>query len=182
MIFAHKGRALLVDAKDLTSAALTSTPKNSSAGRCAARDGTPRRPWGYGAGFRGPRLAAGFKPALKHYPRSRPRMHDHRTSYGLCISNEQRLDVLCDPGERAPIGLLSLFVFVEDADRGHRVVACIDDVIGHEALDIADDGNGAVFDPACQFLGASGLCLCLTYGGIHEHSLPSTTKLLKGTV
>src|SRR4051794_27280272 len=82
-------------------------------------------------------------------------MHDHRTRYRFCISNEQRLDVLCDPGKRAAIRLLSLFEFVEDADRGHGVVACIDDVIGHEPLDIADDRNGALLDPACQFLGAS---------------------------
>src|SRR5689334_1935211 len=63
---------------------------------------------------------------LRTLPRSRPRMHDHRTRYRFCISNEQRLDVLCDPGKRAAIRLLSLFEFVEDADRGHGVVACID--------------------------------------------------------
>src|SRR5438045_6887866 len=103
-------------------------------------------------------------------------MHDHRTGYRFCISNEQRLDVFCDPGERAPVGLLSLFAFVEDADRGHAVVTCIDDVIGHETLDIADDGNGTLFDPACQFLGASSLCLGLTDGGIHEILLPTGTS------
>src|SRR3954452_22763426 len=74
----------------------------------------------------------------EHFSRLRPRMHDHRTGYRFRVSNEQRLEGLCDPGERAAIGCLSLFVFVEDADRGHGVVACIDDVIGHEALDLGD--------------------------------------------
>jgi hypothetical protein len=99
---------------------------------------------------------------------SRQRVHDHRACDRSRRSDQQRRKVLLDPGEHATIGLLGACVIVEDADRGHGVVGRVDHVIGHEAFDIADDRNGAFLDPACQFLGRSGLCLALTDGGVHE--------------
>ncbi len=83
------------------------------------------------------------------------------------MSGEQRAQILLDPGDRAPVRLLRLLELVEDGDRGHRVVAGIDDVIGAEAVDVADDRNGAVLDAARQLFRAPAFRLGLTDGGIH---------------
>src|SRR4029077_11105940 len=88
-------------------------------------------------------------------------------------SSQQRTKILLDPGDHAAVCLLRLFIFVEDADRGHSIVGRIDHVVGHETLDVADDRNGAFLDPACQFLGRTSLRLGLTDGGIHEILLPA---------
>ncbi|PSO16640.1 hypothetical protein C7G42_22860 [Bradyrhizobium sp. MOS003] len=103
----------------------------------------------------------------------RQRMHDHRPRSGTRMPGEQRPQILLDPGDRAPVRLLRLLELVEDRDRGDRVVAGIDDVIGAEAVDVTDDRNGAVLDAARQLLGAPALCLGLTDGGIHEFLLPA---------
>lgn len=67
--------------------------------------------------------------------------------------------------------LLSAGKIVEDADRGNGVVRGIDHVVGHETLDIADDRDRPLLDPARQFFGRAGFCLALTDGGIHESLL-----------
>nr|QDF42214.1 hypothetical protein FJN17_01505 [Bradyrhizobium symbiodeficiens] len=100
-------------------------------------------------------------------------MHNHRSRRCARISSEQRAEILLDPGDRAPVRLLRLLELVEDRDRGDRVIAGIDDVVGAEAVDVADDRNGAVLDAARQLLGAPALCLGLTDGGIHDFLLPA---------
>src|SRR3954452_10255995 len=98
---------------------------------------------------------------------SRQRMHDHRPRRGAGVSGEQRTQMLFDPGDRTPVRLLGLLELVEDGDRGHRVVAGIDHVIGPETVDVADDRNGAVLDAAGQLFRAPAFRLGLTDGGIH---------------
>src|SRR5882724_776569 len=95
------------------------------------------------------------------------RMHDHRAGHRGGWSNQQGAKILFDPGERTPVCLLRACEIVEEADRRHGVVGCIDHVIGHEAFDIADDRNGALLDPAGEFLGRASLCLGLTDRGVH---------------
>ncbi|WP_370192825.1 hypothetical protein [Bradyrhizobium diazoefficiens] len=72
-----------------------------------------------------------------------------------------------------PVRLLRLLELVEDRDRCDRVVAGIDDVIGAETVDVADDRNGAVLDAARQLLRAPAFRLGLTDGGIHGFLLPA---------
>ncbi|PDT68034.1 hypothetical protein CO683_19975 [Bradyrhizobium ottawaense] len=103
----------------------------------------------------------------------RQRMHDHRPRSRARMARKQRPEILLDPGDRAPVRLLRLLELVEDRDRGHRVVAGIDDVIGAETVDVADDRNGAVLDAARQLFRAPALCLGLTDGGIHNFLLPA---------
>src|SRR6267154_5441202 len=97
-------------------------------------------------------------------------MNDHRPGHGRGCSDQQRRKVLFDPGDRAPVRLFGACEIVEDRDRRYRVVRRIDDIIAHETLDIADDRDGALLDPACQFLGHAGLCFALTNGGVHGDS------------
>ncbi|MEH2688379.1 hypothetical protein DXU04_26170 [Bradyrhizobium diazoefficiens] len=103
----------------------------------------------------------------------RQRMHDHRPRGGARVAGEQRAEILLDPGDRAPVRLLRLLELVEDRDRCDRVVAGIDDVIGAETVDVADDRNGAVLDAARQLLRAPAFRLGLTDGGIHGFLLPA---------
>src|SRR5262249_24471659 len=58
-------------------------------------------------------------------------------------------------------------VIVKDADRCYGVIRRIDYIVGHEASDITDDGNGALLDPSRQLLGHSRFCLGLTDGSVH---------------
>src|SRR5262249_41172409 len=99
-------------------------------------------------------------------------MHDHGTRAYARLPDQQRREVLLDPGNRAPVGLLRACKIVEQADRGHRVIAGIDDVIGLETFDVADDRDGAFLDAARQLLGTAGLGLGLTDGGVHGVLLP----------
>src|SRR5216684_1726541 len=103
-------------------------------------------------------------------------MHDHRAGHRGGWSNQQRPEILVDPGERTPVGLFRACEIVEDADRRHGVVGRIDYIIGHEAFDIADNRNGALLDPAGQLFGHASPCLALTDGGVHE-SPPSPARL-----
>src|SRR6478609_7177411 len=103
----------------------------------------------------------------------RQRMHDHRPGGGAGVACKQRAQILLDPGDRTPVRLLRLLELVEDRNRRDRVVAGIDDVIGAEAVDVADDRNGAFLDTARQLFGAPAFCLGLTDGGIHGILLPA---------
>src|SRR3954471_14165384 len=103
----------------------------------------------------------------------RERMHDHRTRGGAGVAGKQRAQILLDPGDRTPVRLLRLLELVEDRYRRDRVVAGIDDVIGAEAVDVADDRNSAFLDTARQLFGAPAFCLGLTDGGIHGILLPA---------
>src|SRR5882757_8235174 len=105
--------------------------------------------------------------------RSRRGMDDHRARDREHRPDQQRRKTLFAPGQRPPVRLLRPCEIVEDGDRRDGVVGRIDHVIGHEALDIADDRDGAFLDPARQFLGRSGFCRGLTDGGIHEILLPA---------
>src|SRR5712664_1092050 len=96
------------------------------------------------------------------------RMHDHRAGHRGGWANEQRRKILLDPGERTPVRLLCSRVIVEDADRRHRVVGCINHIVSDEAFNITDDRNGALLDSARELFGHAGLCFTLTNGGIHE--------------
>src|SRR5882672_4250523 len=95
------------------------------------------------------------------------RMHDHRASQRGGWPNQQGRKILLDPGKRSPVCLLRSRIIVEDADRRHRVVGCIHHVVSDEALDITDDRNGALLDPAREFFGRASLCFSLTNGGVH---------------
>lgn len=97
---------------------------------------------------------------------SRQRMHDHRPCGRARMPCQQRAEILLDPGDSALVRFLGLLELVEDRDRGDRVVAGIDDVIGAETIDVADDRNGTVLDAARQLLCASAFRLGLTDGGI----------------
>src|SRR5882724_5262425 len=99
---------------------------------------------------------------------SRRGMDDYRAGHRQGRSDQERRKILFGPGKRAPVRLFRACEIVEDADRRHGVIRRIDHVIGHEAFDIADDRDGALLDPARQFLGRSGPCRGLTDGGIHE--------------
>ena len=104
----------------------------------------------------------------------RQRMHDDRPGYRCDWPGKQRREVLIDPLKRASVGLLGACVIVEDADRCHGVVWRVDHVVRLESGNIADDWNGALFDPARQLLGHAGLRLGLTDGGVHG-TLPQWT-------
>src|ERR1700754_2113013 len=62
------------------------------------------------------------------YILSRQRVHDHRARHRARLSDQERRELLLDPGQRAPVGLLRAREIVEQADRGHGVVAGIDHV------------------------------------------------------
>src|SRR3954462_1468025 len=95
------------------------------------------------------------------------RMYDHRPRGGAGVACKQRAQILLDPGDRTPVRLLRLLELIEDRNRRDRVVAGVDDVIGTEAVDVADDRNGAFLDTARQLFGAPAFRLGLTDGGIH---------------
>jgi len=57
-------------------------------------------------------------------------MHDHGAGYRCGRSGEQGRQVLLDPREAASVRLLGTRIIVEDADRRHGVVWCIDYVVG----------------------------------------------------
>src|SRR6185312_1896825 len=104
---------------------------------------------------------------------SRQRVHDHGTGDRRRLPDQERSQILIDPRQRTLVGLLGAGKIVEQADCGHGVVAGIDDIIGPETFDIADDGDGAFLDPTRQLFGRSGLRLGLTDGGIHGILLPA---------
>src|SRR6476659_9769946 len=60
------------------------------------------------------------------------RVHDHWPGHRCGWTGEQGSEALLDPREPASIGLLCARVIVEDADRRHRVVRCIDHIVGLE--------------------------------------------------
>src|SRR3954447_9613575 len=94
-------------------------------------------------------------------------MHDHRAGHCGSWADEQRRKILLDPGERTPVRLLRTRMIVEDADRSHRVVGCIDNIISHEAFNVTDDRNSAVLNSARELFGHPSLCSSLTNGGVH---------------
>src|SRR5262245_37725852 len=97
----------------------------------------------------------------------RQRVHDHWPGDRGRWPCEQGRKACLDPSERASVRLFRSRVVVEDAYRGHGVVRRVDDVVGHEAFDVADNWNGTVLDPLSQLFGHAGLCLALTNGGVH---------------
>ena len=57
---------------------------------------------------------------------------------------------LLGPGEAASVGLLSAGEVVEDAYRGDCVIWSIDNVVGPEARNVADDRDRAFLDRAAS--------------------------------
>src|SRR5271165_7355929 len=98
-------------------------------------------------------------------------MDDDRPRGRRRLPDDIRREVLFDPGEGAAIRLLGLFDLVEDADRGHRVVGRVYDVIAHEAGNSADDRHGAL-DDLGEVVRHTRLGLHLTNRGVHR-ILPS---------
>src|SRR5580692_2846316 len=94
-------------------------------------------------------------------------MHDHRAGYRGGWTHKQGRKILLDPGKRTPVCLLGFRIAVEEADRRHSVVRCINHIVSNEAFDIADDRNGALLDSARELFGHAGLCFALTNGGVH---------------
>ena len=66
-------------------------------------------------------------------------MHDHRPGGRASFADDIGLEIVFDPAQRKLVRFLRFLDLVEDADRGHRVVGRVDDVIAHEARDAADD-------------------------------------------
>src|ERR1700731_2289114 len=94
-------------------------------------------------------------------------MDDHRTGHRSGWANQQGCKVLLDPGEGTPVCLLRSRVIVEEADRRYGVVGCINHIVSHEAVNIADDRNGALLDSAREFFGHASPGFTLTNGGVH---------------
>src|SRR3954453_13425488 len=99
-------------------------------------------------------------------------MNDDRTGCCCGWTDEQGRKILLDPRERTFVRLLCSCVIVEYADGRHSVVRCIDHIIGYETLDITDDRNGTLLDPAGQLFGHATPCFALTDGGVHGVLLP----------
>src|SRR5215469_3250414 len=102
----------------------------------------------------------------------RQSMDDHRPSNRCSWSSEQRRKALLDPRKRSLVRLFGSRKIFEDTDRCHGVVGCIDYVVAYKALDITDDRDRSLLDPARQLFSHSGLCLTLTDRSIHG-SFPS---------
>src|SRR5262245_26472673 len=81
------------------------------------------------------------------------RVHDHRPGHRGRRSGQERRQLVFDPRQRALVGFLGGGEIVEQADGYHGVVGCVDHVIAHEALDLADEGYRALLDPARKFFG-----------------------------
>ena len=69
---------------------------------------------------------------------------------------------LFDPREQTIVRFNCSRVIVENADRGHGVVGRIDNIIGSEARNSADDREGLLFDLARKFICLASLCFALT--------------------
>src|SRR5262245_42832553 len=101
----------------------------------------------------------------------RQSMDDHWPGNRCSWSSEQRRKALLDPRQCSFVRLFGSRIIFENTDRCHGVVGCIDYVVGHKALDITDDRDRSLLDPARQLLSHSGLCLTLTDRSVHG-SLP----------
>jgi hypothetical protein len=89
-------------------------------------------------------------------------MDNHWPSNRCSRSNQQRRKALLNPGQCSPIGLFGTRKILEDTDRSHGVVGCIDYIIiGHKAIDITDDRNCPFLDSARQLFGQFRLLPCL---------------------
>src|SRR4029077_10006539 len=100
-------------------------------------------------------------------------MDNHWPGNRCSWSDEERRKALLNPGQRSPIGLFGSRKILENTNRSHRVIGCIDYIVGHKALDITDDRDCSLLDPARQLFSHSGFCLTLTDRSVHG-SLPST--------
>jgi hypothetical protein len=79
-------------------------------------------------------------------------VHDYGPGDGCGWSGEQGRQALLDPCECTSVGLFSTPMIFEDADRRHRVIWCIDHVVGFEARDITDDRDRLLLDRESQRL------------------------------
>jgi hypothetical protein len=79
-------------------------------------------------------------------------VHDYRPGDRCGWSGEQGRQALLDPCECTSVGLFSTPMIFEDADRRHRVIWCIDHVVGFEARDITDDRDRLLLDRESQRL------------------------------
>ena len=113
----------------------------------------------------GPRGALHTAPNGRYVLRQR--MYDNRPCGRSCTTNEEWSKVFVDPGQCSPVGLLSFFNSAKNADRCHRVIWRVDDVIHHETFHAADNRN-RVLDPLRKIVSRACLYFHLTNRGIHN--------------